>query len=157
KFAASLAIQPEQVAAALSAAEKETVQALEAQVAVTEARRRKWGKIQALYDVGPPPPTHLLIRGSEQSTGVEVPPGFLRGVCRSAAEAIVRSGPPHEGTSGRRTALARWLTDAGSPASALVARVMVNRVWKHLFGQGIVPTPENFGVQGQPPTHPELL
>jgi hypothetical protein len=138
-------------------AEKEAAKALEAQVAQTEARRRKWGKIQALYDVGPPPPTHLLIRGSEQSPGAEVAPGFLRVLCRSDAEAIARPRAPSEGTSGRRTALARWLTDPGSPASSLLARVMVNRVWKHLFGQGIVPTPENFGVQGQPPSHPELL
>jgi hypothetical protein len=137
--------------------EKEAATALEAQVAQTEARRRKWGKIQALYDVGPPPQTHLLIRGSEQSPGAEVAPGFLRVLCRSDAEAIARSRAPYEGTSGRRTALAHWLTEAGSPASSLLARVMVNRVWKHLFGQGIVPTPENFGAQGQPPTHPELL
>jgi mono/diheme cytochrome c family protein len=157
KFGASLTIQAEAVTAGLSAEEKATVTELEARVAATEARRRKWGKIQALTDVGPPPPTHLLIRGSELSPGAEVRPGFLRVLCRSDAEALVRTRPPHAGTSGRRTALARWLTEAGSPASALVARVMVNRVWKHLFGQGIVPTPENFGVQGQPPTHPELL
>jgi len=60
-------------------------------------------------------------------------------------------------TSGRRTALARWLTDPVSPASALLARVMVNRIWQHLFGQGIVPTSENFGRNGLPPTHPQLL
>ena len=157
KFGSSLAIKAEEVTAGLNAGEKESIKALEARVAATEARRRKWGKIQALYDVGPPPPTHLLIRGSEQSPGAEVAPGFLRVLCRSDAEAIVRTRAPHEGTSGRRTALARWLTEAGSPASSLAARVMVNRVWKHLFGQGIVPTPENFGAQGQPPTHPELL
>jgi hypothetical protein len=53
--------------------------------------------------------------------------------------------------------LAKWLTDPQSRASALLARVIVNRVWQHLFGQGIVATPDNFGRLGEPPTHPELL
>jgi hypothetical protein len=57
-------------------------------------------------------------------------------------------------TSGRRLAYARWLTSGEHP---LVARVLVNRVWMHHFGQAIVATPSEFGKLGVKPTHPELL
>lgn len=57
-------------------------------------------------------------------------------------------------TSGRRTVLARWIA---SPDNPLTARVMVNRIWQHQFGRGIVRSASNFGLAGDPPTHPELL
>ena len=56
-----------------------------------------------------------------------------------------------------RLELARWLTKPGTVAEGLVARVLANRIWQHHFGRGIVSTPSNFGLNGQPPTHPELL
>jgi len=137
--------------------DKKNAKVIEREIAAVEAKRKKWGKIQALYDVGPAPATHLLIRGSELSPGPEVPPGFLRALCTSEDAAVASCGSPQEETSGRRRALAQWLTSIDSPASALVARVTINRIWKQLFGQGIVPTADNFGAQGLPPTHPELL
>ncbi len=157
KLGGSLAIKPEQVDKQLPDDEKKKLDELKSQIASIEAKRKRWGKIQALYDVGPPPPAHLLVRGSEESPGQEVPPGFLRVLSVTDAAAVASASTPMEGTSGRRTALARWLTRPGTPASALVARVMVNRVWQQLFGRGIVATGDNFGAQGKPPTHPELL
>ena len=157
KFTATLAVKPEEVAAALNETDKRRVAEWEAQVAEANAGCRTWGKLQALFDLGPPPPTHLLARGNYESPGAEVPPGFLRVLCRSEADAVATVVPPHEATSGRRTALARWLTAAESPAAGLMARVQVNRIWRQLFGRGLVSTPDNFGVQGQRPTHPELL
>jgi hypothetical protein len=157
KFIGFFRVNPEEVAAKLSAAEKVSAAKLETRIAAATARRRRWGRIQALYDVGPPPRTYLLLRGNEQTPGREVSAGFLRVLCESESDALAKPSATLEGTSGRRSALARWLTRADSPPSALLARVMVNRIWKQLFGQGIVPTPDNFGAQGQRPTHPELL
>src|SRR5262249_27120175 len=62
--------------------------------------------------------------------------------------------PKDRVSTGRRTAFANWVT---SPENPLFARVMVNRVWQHHFGTGIVPTPDNLGVSGAKPSHPELL
>src|SRR4029077_16648622 len=86
-----------------------------------------------------------------QNKGDEVQPGFLS-VLSSAAPAI--TPPPGLNSTGRRSALAAWLTD---PANPLVARVMVNRIWHYHFGRGIVATPGDFGVMGRPPTPPALL
>ena len=79
-------------------------------------------------------------------------PGFI-GVITSGNPPV--EDPPANGrTSGRRRALAAWL---GSPENPLTARVIVNRIWSHHFGRGIVPTLDNFGKMGEPPTHPQLL
>ncbi len=98
-----------------------------------------------------PPPTHVLGTGLYTNPGEEVQPGFLSILDPSPP---VISKPARGGSSGRRSALAKWLTDEANP---LTARVMVNRIWHHHFGRGIVSTPSDFGMMGERPTHPELL
>jgi hypothetical protein len=156
KLEAVVRVQPDEVKAALSAADRASDQQLDRQIADLKSRRRSWGKLQVLYDVGPPPATHLLKRGNHETPGREVTPAFLQ--CLSNGDTAVRipAGVP-AGSSGRRLALAQWITAPNSRASGLLARVMVNRLWQHLFGEGIVPSPENFGKSGEPPSHPELL
>src|SRR5579871_286309 len=106
-----------------------------------------------LTDIGPVAPvTYVLKRGNWQQRGAEVRPGFLSAIDDREAEI----GPPKPGarTTGRRAALADWIA---RPENPLTGRVMAKRLWQHHFGRGIVATPSDFGVQGTPPTHPELL
>jgi len=91
--------------------------------------------------------TELRIRGETERLGPTIPRGFLTAFQVPDAPRI----PTH--ASGRLE-LARWITH---PANPLTSRVAVNRIWSHLFGQGIVTTTDNFGVKGDVPSHPELL
>ena len=148
----------EEIQALMSEEEKTNALALEEKITPLEEQRRSYGWLDAVYDTGPPPATHLLRRGDHQTPGPEVQPGFLAVLTElGKSQTIGVDQIPTEGTSGRRLALARWLTDRESPAGALVARVRVNRLWQHLFGEGIVATSDNFGRNGAQPTHPELL
>jgi hypothetical protein len=102
---------------------------------------------------GPPPKTHLLERGELSNKADEVQPGFPTTLLpdqkpQPAAVAALAA------SSGRRLALAKWVASGDNP---LTARVLVNRLWQHHFGRGIVPTASDFGVRGERPTHPELL
>jgi hypothetical protein len=156
KFEASLKVSVDEITKALEAADKQTNDELQQQIGGLTALRRGFGKIQALFDLGQPPVTHLLVRGNHETPGSEVHPGFL---------SLLRDSDPPESpsdasasvTSGRRTAFAEWLTRSDSNAAGLMARVLVNRIWQHLFGEGLTATPDNFGLGGEPPTHPELL
>lgn len=98
------------------------------------------------------PETFLLQRGDPHTPGDKVEPGFP--VCAGGGKPVIPEPPADAKTTGRRTALADWMT---SPDNPLTARVIVNRIWQHHFGRGIVRTPNDFGLQGAPPTHPELL
>ncbi len=97
------------------------------------------------------PATHVLGVGVYDAPKEEVQPGFLTLLDPAPAKIVAPAGLE---STGRRTALAKWLTD---PANPLPARVMVNRVWHYHFGRGIAGTPSDFGLMGERPTHPELL
>ncbi|MDR3636505.1 MAG: PSD1 and planctomycete cytochrome C domain-containing protein [Isosphaeraceae bacterium] len=157
KFEAALKVTPEEVAASLDDKDKAAVAAAEREIASLKSQRRAWGHLQVVYDVGPPSPTYLLRRGNYLTPGAPVPAGFLRVLSTSDAATEPKAPDSAGATSGRRLALAHWLNDERSPAGALAARVRVNRIWQHLFGRGIVETPDNFGVTGAEPTHRELL
>ena len=99
------------------------------------------------------PAVHILSRGNPRSPGEEVLPGFLRAAGDADVKTPLRSGST-AASSGRRRALAEWIA---SPRNPLTARVMVNRVWHHHFGRGLVRTTTDFGRVGSLPSHPELL
>ena len=156
RFGDQLTVKNEEVDEALTADDKAVIAKHNQQVAELKQRVQTHGWIQAIYDVGPPPATHLLERGEFKTPGAEVRPGFIE-VLSAEPDAFESLSRPVAGSSGRRTALAHWLTQPDTPAAGLVARVIVNRIWQHLTGVGIVPTSENLGMSGDPPTHPELL
>jgi mono/diheme cytochrome c family protein len=99
-----------------------------------------------------PPATYVLVRGSPHAKGKEVKPGFPEVL--GLPEPNIPEPKPGAKSSGRRTALAEWIASKDNP---LTARVFVNRVWQYHFGRGIVPSANDFGKLGEPPTHPELL
>jgi hypothetical protein len=154
KLGPGLKVRPDETEKGLTESERHEAERLRREVTAVQGRRVVPGKIQALVETGPPPATHLLRRGSHLTPGPEVAPGFLSLLTPPGETVAIPPAPAGAKTSGRRTALARWLTRPDHP---LTARVLVNRVWQQYFGEGIVATPDNFGRSGARPTHPELL
>ncbi|MFN0172003.1 MAG: DUF1553 domain-containing protein, partial [Bryobacteraceae bacterium] len=108
------------------------------------AVRRNAPTVMVMEEMPVPRETRILLRGAYNAPGERVEPGV--------PEALLGAWP--EGAPRNRLGLARWLTN---PSHPLTARVVVNRFWQQLFGQGLVRTSDNFGVQGESPSHPELL
>jgi len=123
---------------------------------VNEAAPRYQPVAYSAADVVPPDvpavaDTYVLAGGELAAKGEKVEPGYLQCVTGKADAAKI----PYSGESaGRRGALAEWIASAENP---LTARVMVNRIWQHHFGEGIIRTPSDFGMNGDRPSHPELL
>jgi hypothetical protein len=138
-----LKVSWDEVIAALTPEDREKRAALRAEIHELEARvpppvAHAW----AVSD-GAVPPTHVLKRGDVRKKDAQVEAAFPRVLAGGAA-----------GTNLKRLDLAVWLMRADNP---LTARVMVNRLWQHHFGRGLVATPNDFGFRGAAPTHPELL
>lgn len=122
--------------------------------AALRAREVPGGKYAAcVKEYGPTPPkTYVHFRGNPNVPGDEVQPGFPEVL--GLPDPALSAAPPDASSSLRRTVLANWIA---SPENPLTARVMVNRIWQHHFGKGIVRTPNDFGQAGAMPSHPELL
>lgn len=150
-------IKEETLAASLSDEQKKRRAELQAQLAAWERTKPQPPAEIAGMIVGEletvPPVTHLLAAGSYDKPLDEVLPGFFS-VLDPNGSADAEVVPPRPQTSGRRSALARWLTDSANP---LTPRVIVNRVWQGHFGKGLVENANDFGTQTSLPSHPELL
>ncbi|MEZ6031937.1 MAG: DUF1553 domain-containing protein [Planctomycetaceae bacterium] len=132
---------------------KSGIEERNAAIAAQEKRRMHFDELRALYDLPGSVTTPLLHRGDALTPGPPVDPGVLSALATPNAYDWTPPTPDAQ-TSGRRLAFARWLTQPDHP---LTARVMVNRIWLHHFGEGIVSTPEDFGTLGAAPSHPQLL
>jgi hypothetical protein len=134
--------------------------ALRDRVRKTVAQRQKdrpppLDRLAAFVESDPKPPVHhILRRGQHTRPDREVQPGVPAAFSTKANTFRIEPRPPGRVSTGRRTAFTRWVT---SPENPLFARVMVNRIWQHHFGTGLVSTPDNLGRSGARPSHPELL
>lgn len=116
----------------------------------------------ATYNFGPNTrKVYFLARGNSNTKKGLASPGFLRVLMNEETSEAkwLKAQTAHPKAPNRhpRIALADWLTDEDQGAGHLLARVIVNRLWQHLMGRGLVNTPSDFGSQGSPPTHPKLL
>src|SRR5262247_175475 len=143
-----------EIVARMPAEDKRKHQELVEQIKALDRQKPKpYPTARAIGESGPKPgPTYFLYRGAPDAKGPAVTPGALSVINETDYE--FPAPPPNANSSYRRRGLAEWLTSRQNP---LTARVMVNRIWQHHFGEGIVRTPSNFGKLGEPPTHPELL
>lgn len=131
------------------------LKAMDAKIGEVRGRKPVEDFLSVLTEpVGATPVTYRFHRGDPKQPKEAIPPGTLSvlGPSGFSPELPLPSESPP--TSRRRLAFAKWVT---SPANPLLARVIVNRVWMHHFGRGLVGTPADFGLQGERPSHPDLL
>jgi mono/diheme cytochrome c family protein len=142
------------IVARMSADDKRKHQELSEQIRALEKQKPKpYPTTRAIGEGGMKPgPTYFLHRGMPEAKGPAVTPGVLSVISETDYE--FPTPPANAKSSHRRRGLAEWLVSRQNP---LTARVMVNRLWQHHFGEGIVRTPSNFGKLGEPPMHQAVL
>ncbi|MEM9480961.1 MAG: DUF1553 domain-containing protein [Verrucomicrobiota bacterium] len=123
--------------------------ALDARKKKLEKEKPKLPTTMGVLDASSAEDTAVRVRGMAHQLGETVPRGFLQVVDLGAGESSSAVG---EGSG--RLELAEWVA---SPHNPLTARVLANRIWLHLLGEGLVASPDNFGFTGSAPSHPELL
>ena len=142
--------QAEQAVPEFAAYQKEKTAAIQN----LEAQRKTPTKIRAMWDTGDPSATYLLARGDYRHPLRRVHAGVPSVLTDGRTQFAAARMPDEAPGTGRRLALARWTVH---PKHPLTARVMVNRIWKHHFQDGLVKTLDDFGTMGARPTHGELL
>lgn len=158
KFSAVLAITPEDLNLKFPNVKAES-DGIRKQINTLKQTLWEKPQVRALYEMGGEPSrAYLLRRGEALSPSEPVEPGvpivLSSGLKPYRVEAANGPGGPLGDSTGRRLALAKWMVQPNHP---LTSRVIVNRIWMHHFGRGIVASVGNFGTTGTPPTHPELL
>ena len=129
--------------------DRQVLASLFEQFRATESKLPAPQRVPAMAD-GSPDEEHVFVRGSPKTLAPSPEP---RRMLQAVAGPVAQQ-PPAPQTGSGRLELARRVADGANP---LTARVMVNRVWHHVFGRGLVPSVDNFGALGEPPSHPELL
>ncbi len=150
----TLSVEPKDLLATLNDTDRARHEEISKEIAGLDAQRPKpLPTAMAIAERGrEAPPSYFLHRGSPGQRGSLMKPGVL--TVASEGDWAFPDPAANAKTSGRRKAFAAWIASRENP---LTARVMVNRIWQHHFGEGLVRTPNNFGKMGEPPTHPELL
>ncbi len=152
---ATITVGDGEILEVLSDADRGRLEELETEIQQLEESRPILPLAHAISENGPVArPTFFLHRGNVQSKGSPVKPGTLSAMHPPGKDIDFPARQAGAKTTGRRLALANWIA---SPKNPLAARVMVNRIWQHHFGRGIVATPNNFGRMGEAPSHPALL
>ena len=163
RFGDALRVTDDEIKAAFDEAERSRWQNLKRQLDdILAAAPSKPPSVLGIVDQGQEPqPTFLLDRGDFYARKEPVSVGFLTVLTTDRkpeeiwSDAKLRLG--EQRSTGQRSAIAEWISDPHQGAGALMARVFVNRVWRHHFGEGLVRTSGDFGVRGELPSHPELL